>query len=85
MGKHSNLIKFAIRNELLGQFSLRGAKAGDILPTNWLYNQYLPSLSMKEEKILEEVINEMLTQGLIEYVSGSEPTYRLTEKGKSIS
>ena len=84
MGKHQEAMKFAIRAELLGKFSLMQANAGDVLPINWLYDNYLPSLSPKEEKALEEVINEMQTQDLIEYVSGSKPTYRLTEKGKSL-
>ena len=84
MGKHQEAMKFAIRAELLGKFSSMQANAGDVLPINWLYDNYLPSLSPKEEKAFEEVVNEMQTQDLIEYVSGSKPTYRLTEKGKSL-
>jgi hypothetical protein len=84
VGKHQEAMKFAIRAELLGKFNSIQANAGDVLPINWLYDNYLPSLSPKEEKALEKVINEMQTQDLIEYVSGSKPTYRLTEKGKSL-
>jgi len=84
MGRHQNSIKFAIKDELLGQFSSMQAKPGDVLPLSWLYDEYLPTLSPKEEKALEEVINEMQTQGLIQYVSGVRPTYRLTEKGGTL-
>ena len=75
-------IKFAIKDELMGHFRNTGAKAGDILSPEWLYNDYLVTLSPREEKFLEEAVNEMIHEGLIEYVSGRKPTYRLTEKGE---
>lgn len=75
-------IKFSIKDDLLGHFRSTGARAGDVLATDWLYNNYLPSLSPKEVNILEEAVNEMIHEGLLEYVGGKKPTYRLTEKGE---
>ena len=81
MGTDLEAIKLAIRNELLGKFKSEKSKEGDILSRNWLYNDFLPSLTAKEEKALEEIIREMINEGLIEYISGVKPTYRLTKKG----
>ena len=75
-------IKFSIKDDLLGHFRNTAAKAGDLLSTDWLYNDYLLTLSPKEVKILEEAVNEMIHEGLLEYVGGKKPTYRLTVKGE---
>lgn len=74
-------IKLAMRDELLGRFQTAGVQEGDILSPEWLHHEYLPSLTAKEERIFEEVIGEMITEGLIEYCGGVKPTYRLTKKG----
>jgi DNA-binding HxlR family transcriptional regulator len=57
---------------------------GDILSVTWLYEDFLPSLSDKEQQALEETINEMINEGLIKYVDGPKATYALTQKGKDI-
>lgn len=75
-------IKFAIQDELMGRFKKTGARAGDLLSPDWLYNEYLVTLSPREEKILEEAVNELIHAGLLVYVGGKKPTYRLTEKGE---
>ena len=75
-------IKLAIKDELMGHFMSRAAKAGDIVSPDWLHDTYLITLSPKELKILEEAVNEMIHEGLLEYVGGKKPTYRLTVKGE---
>ena len=60
------------------------AKNGDILSQTWLYDDFLPSLSAKEEAALAEVIDEMIAAGIIEYVGGAKPNYSLTEKGEAM-
>jgi len=75
-------IKFAIKDELMGRFRKTGAGAGDLLASDWLYNEYLVTLSPREEQILEEAVNELIHAGLLEYVGGRKPTYRLTKKGE---
>lgn len=84
MGKQREAIKLAIKDEFLGQFRHAQAKAGDVLSVAWLHDDFVPSLSTKEQQALEEVVSEMITAGLITYVGGPKPTYALTAKGKSV-
>jgi len=84
MGQQKEGIKTAIRDEFLGRFRSMNAKAGDVLPVRWLYDDFMANLSTKEQQALEEAINEMIREGLIEYVSGPKPTYALTQKGVDI-
>lgn len=84
MGEQKEAVKMAIKDELLGRFRAGNAKAGDTLSPQWLHNDYLPTLSAKEEQALEEVIAEMISEGIIEYVGGAKPTYKLTKKGEEM-
>ena len=84
MGKHKESIRLAIKDELIGRFKSSNARKGDILSPEWLYNDYLPTLSKKEANAFESVIVEMIFDGIIEYVSDRKPTYRLTKKGEEI-
>lgn len=84
MGKHKEAIKMAIKDEFLGCFRKANAKPGDVLSTDWLYSDFLPSLSDKEHQALEEIISEMITEGIIKYIDGPKVTYALTQKGKDI-
>ena len=81
MGKQSEALKLAIKDELLGKFRSVGVWEGAQISTSWLYDEFLPSLDRKEEQALEETISEMLAEGIIEYVAGPRPTYRLTNRG----
>ena len=84
MGQQKEGIKTAIRDEFLGRFRSMKAKAGDVLPAGWLYDEFMASLSVKEQQALEEIVNEMIREGLIEYVGGAKPTYAVTQKGVDI-
>lgn len=84
MGQDKEAIKTAIRDEFLGRFRSMEARAGDVLPVGWLYDDFMANLSVKEQKALEEVVNEMIREGLMEYVGGAKPTYALTQKGVDI-
>ena len=83
MGKDKEAIKLAIKDEFLSRFK-KGAKPGDTLSVTWLYDEFLPSLSKKEQSALEEAILEMIHDGLIEYVHSPKITYALTQKGKDL-
>jgi len=83
MGTRKERIKQAIRDELLGRFFSRNAQEGDTLAEDWLHEEFMPSLSKKEEQALEEVLAEMIAEGLIEHVHGRRPTFRLTAKGRT--
>lgn len=84
MGKQNEALKLAIKDELLGKFRTIGAEEGALIPTGWLYDEFLPSLARKEEQAMEEAVAEMIEEGLIEYVLGAKPTYRLTYKGAAL-
>jgi hypothetical protein len=84
MGTQKEAIKLAIKDEFLSHFRKTGAQPGDILSVAWLYDDFLPSLSEKEQQALEETVNEMINEGLIKYVAGPKATYALTQKGKDI-
>ncbi len=84
MGAQKEAIKMAIRDEFLGHFRKTNAKPGDIISVTWLYEDFLPSLSEKENQALEETVNEMINEGLLKYVDGPKVTYALTQKGKDI-
>jgi hypothetical protein len=84
MGRQSEALKLAIKDELIGEFRLIGARTGTLIPKAWLYDDFLPSLSAKEEAALEETVAEMIEEGLIEYVPGPQPTYQLTKQGAAM-
>ncbi len=84
MGTDRESIKLAIKDEFLGRFRGMQAKEGDALSPDWLYNDFLPSLSRKEEKALEEIVGEMMNEGIIVQTSGRRPTYQLTRKGREL-
>ena len=84
MGTQKDRIKLAIRDELLGRFLAKDDKEKEMLGADWLYDEFLPSLSKKEEEALEEVLAEMIGEGIIEHVRGRRPTYRLTARGRRL-
>ncbi len=84
MGTHKEALKLAIKDEFFSRFKKENAKPGDTLSTAWLYDEFLPSLTKKEQLALEEAIIEMIHDGLIKYVDSPKITYALTEKGKDL-
>jgi hypothetical protein len=84
MGAQKEALKLAMKDEILGRFRKANAQPGELLSVAWLYDDFLPSLSEKENQALEEIINEMINDGLIKYVDGPKVTYALTQKGKDI-
>ncbi|WP_028583588.1 hypothetical protein [Desulfogranum mediterraneum] len=82
--RHKELIKAAIRADLLAQFARQRAREGESLSWQWLYGEFLPSLSRKELIALEECLAEMITQGLIVPVQAVRPSYALTARGAAL-
>lgn len=81
MGTQKEALKQAIKDEFLGRFRKMQAKEGDRLSAQWLYDEFLPSLSPSEEAALEETVAEMIHEGIITRTSGPRSTYELTRKG----
>ena len=84
MGQQKEGLKMAIKDEILGHFRKMNAKAGDVLGADWLYDDFMSNLSVKEQRAFEEIVSEMIKDGLIEYVGGAKPTYSVTRKGLDI-
>jgi hypothetical protein len=84
MGKDKEAIKLAIKDEFLSCFKKVDAKPGDTLSVTWLYDQFLPSLTKKEQLALEEAVLEMIHDGLITSIHSPKITYALTQKGKDL-
>ncbi len=84
MGKDKEAIKLAIKDEFFSRFKKTDAKPGDVLSVTWLYDQFLPGLSKKEQLALEEAILEMIHDGLITSIDKPKTTYILTQKGKDL-
>jgi len=84
MGKQNEALKLAIKDELIGEFRVVGGRVGALIPTAWLYDDFLPSLSAKEEQAMEETTAEMIQAGIIAYVPGPQPTYQLTKQGAAM-
>ncbi|MDW7774700.1 MAG: hypothetical protein SCH71_17615 [Desulfobulbaceae bacterium] len=84
MGKQKEALKQAIMDEFLlrmRQAKAAGPEAKAELDPKWLYEDFLPSLSTREEEALEEILAEMIHEGIIVRVDGRRATYRLTRKG----
>lgn len=73
----------AIREELLARAAAGDVRTPGQLPADWLHEEFLPSLSAREARAVEEVLAEMLAEGLIEHVHGRRPTFRLTARGRT--
>ncbi len=84
MGKQLEALKLAIKDELLATYRKLGARKGTLLPRAWLYEEFLPSLSAREEEAMAECLAGMIREGIIEYVPGPRPTYRLTAAGAAM-
>ncbi len=74
--------KEAVKAELLGTFRAAGARAGALLPPKWLQRHYLPTFAPEEEGAFEDAVNELIRDGLVEFVERGTANLRLTEKGE---
>jgi hypothetical protein len=88
MGAQKEALKLAIKDEFLGRlresYDAHGGDEGLTLSVKWLYEDFLPSLSVKEEAALEEIIAEMIQEGIIAVVNGRRTTFQLTRKGMDL-
>ncbi len=76
--------KFDIQSDMLKQFKTIKAKAGYVLTPGWFRKTYTPSLTSVEKKLIKGAIDELIIQGIIEYIKEPEPNYKLTQKGEII-
>jgi len=73
--------KDVVKAELMGTFRAAGARAGALLPPKWLQRHYLPTFAAEEEGAFEGAVDELIREGLVEWVERRTANLRLTEKG----
>ena len=69
--------KQTIQEELLDKFRSLNAREGHVLPPRWLQIDYLAGLNPKEEKLFDEVVNDLISAGIL----SDPPILRLTATG----
>lgn len=75
----------AIKKDILDQFRAIEGEENDIIPENWLVEEYLPFLNNFEKKDFEKAIRQLAAKGFLKYeMKGSIPRLRLTEKGANL-
>ena len=73
-----------IKKDILDQFRAMQGEENDILPENWLQEEYLPFLTSYEKKDFEKAIKQLAAKGFVKYEKGPIPILKLTEKGADL-
>ena len=75
--------KKAIKRDILDKFRTLGMEQ-DLLPAQWLENDYFESLDSQEKKLFKKAVQELVASGLVEQVQGPIENLRLTQKGANL-
>ena len=73
-----------IKKEILDQFRAMDGEENDVLPKEWLRDEYLPVLDMFERKDFDKAIVQLAKKGVVTYEKGPVPTLKLTEMGANL-
>lgn len=74
-----------IKKDILDQFRAIEGEENDVIPENWLTEEYLPYLNAYEKRDFEKAIKQLAAKGFLEYeMKGAVPKLRLTEKGANL-
>lgn len=73
-----------IKKEILDQFRAMNGEEDDILPKEWLQEEYLPVLDMFERKDFDKAIRQLAKSGVVTYEKGPIPILKLTERGANL-
>lgn len=75
----------AIKKDILDQFRAMEGEENDVIPENWLAEEYLPFLNTFEKKDFETAIKQLAAKGFLKYeMKGAVPRLKLTEKGANL-
>lgn len=74
----------AIKKDILDQFRAMQGEENDVLPENWLSEEYLPVLDFFERKDFDKAIRQLAAKGFVKYEKGPVPILQLTEKGANL-
>lgn len=75
--------KKAIKRDILDKFRMLGSEQ-DLLPPQWLENDYFESLDSQEKRLFKKAVQELVSSGLVEQVQGPIANLRLTQKGADL-
>lgn len=70
-----------IRHAVLAKFSEIGAKEGYTLPEFWLQRDYERQLNEVQQDIFQGTLQDMASEGLVEYVAYPSPNLKITALG----
>ena len=70
-----------IRRDVLAKFSETGAKEGYTLPAFWLQRDYDRHLNEVQQDIFQGTLQDMASEGLVEYVAHPSPNLKITAVG----
>ncbi len=74
-----------IKKDILDQFRAIEGEENDVIPENWLAEEYLPFLNPYEKKDFEKAIKQLAAKGFLKYeMKGAVPKLKLTEKGANL-
>ena len=73
-----------IKKDILDQFRAIEGEENDLLPENWLEEEYLPHLNAYEKKDFEKAIQQLASKGFLKYEKGPIPKLVLTERGANL-
>ncbi len=74
-----------IKKDILDQFRAIEGEENDVIPENWLSEEYLPFLNTFEKKDFEKAVKELAAMGFLKCeMNGSIPKLKLTERGANL-
>jgi len=73
-----------IKRDILDQFRAIDGEEDDMLPAEWLHEEYLPVLDVFEKKDFEKAVRQLAAKGVVRYTRGSALILTLTEKGANL-
>jgi hypothetical protein len=73
-----------IKKDILDRFRALEGEENDVLPEEWLLQEYLPLLNAHERKDFEKAIQQLAAKGFVKYDKNSGLKLQLTEKGANL-
>ncbi|MBT8341995.1 MAG: hypothetical protein HKP58_12480 [Desulfatitalea sp.] len=74
-----------IKKDILDQFRAIEGEENDVIPENWLREEYLPYLNPYEKKDFEKAMKQLAAKGFLKFeMKGAVPRLKLTQKGANL-
>jgi hypothetical protein len=75
-----------IKRDILDQFRAIDGEEDDVLPEEWLREEYLPILDLFERQDFNKAIRQLAAKGVLRYkqAKGAAPVLMLTAKGANL-